>query len=497
MPRVSGLYLGVASLLVTDFSPTGALRFLHVADIHLGCRQYHSKERQRDFYLAFDSAVERYALPLEEGGPPQVDFVIIPGDLFDQRNLQPITLSRATDVLSRLRDAGIPVIASEGNHDAARRHEPGEPNWYNFLCAEGFMIYLRDIIEGGEIILEPWDQEERSGSYIDLPSGVRIVGTQWYGAQAHVMLEKLEQALAALPPAPFTILLFHGGLTDYVNTLSAGVDYEQFLPLRPYVQYLALGHVHKRYERQGWLFNPGSLEACKLREFFEDNGAFVASLNEQWQCEVEHRSDYWRRPFLWLEQSCDLYNTPGALLEAIHELIEGEGRAQVSRLQAAWPEEVEWAKPICHLELRGTLGFPFSALSLDDIGEQVCERLGAWMFRYHNDTTPRELGQDDDLPMSEGRIDRGALERRVFTSLLLEDTRFQGVAQPLAQAAASLKQQLLDEQLDEQQREAVCGRFREILKEPVASVEEKEETPLCDEETSVTMPHGPIIASDV
>lgn len=444
---------------------SSSVRFLHIADIHLGCRQYHNKERQRDFYLAFSSVVERYALPLEEGGLPQVDFVIIPGDLFDQRNLQPITLSRATDVLSRLRDAGIPVIASEGNHDAARRHEPGEPNWYDFLCAEGFMTYLRDTIEGGEIVLEPWDEEDLYGGYIDLPCGIRIAGTQWYGAQAHAMIPRLEQALAVLPPSPFTILLFHGGLTDYVNTLSAGVEYEQFLALRPYVQYLALGHVHKQYERQGWLFNPGSTEACKMGEFFETNGAYVVEVSPDGTCQAEHVMDFRRRPFVWLELSCDLYSTPEEVQDALRLLIEGEGREKRERVEREHPDGVTWVPPICVIDFRGTLGFPFSRLELDGLRPWIEERLGAWMLRFRNQTTPREVGGADAVPMVEGRIDREALERQVFAALLQDDTRFQPHATALAGIAAELKQQLLDEQLDEVQHKAFVEHLAALVSE--------------------------------
>lgn len=439
------------------------VRFLHIADIHLGCRQYHSKERQRDFYLALDSVISRYALPLEEGGENQVDFVIIPGDLFDQRNLQPITLSRATDVLSRLQDAGIPVLASEGNHDAARRHEPNEPNWYNFLCSEGFLIYLQDYIEEGDVIFEPWSDDDRAGGYYDFPNGVRVVGTQWYGAQAHAMIERIQASLSTLPPSRFTILMFHGGLTDYVNTLSAGVDYEQLLPLREVVDYLALGHIHKRYERQGWVFNPGSLEACKIQEYFDENGAYRITLHEDGCLDTEHLTDYFRRPFIWLELSCELLNTPDEVEAAIRELVAGEGVEKAERIKHDWPSEIPHHPPICHIEFRGSLGFPFSKIPMRELEPWICEMLEAEMLRFHNDTTPRELGGAEALPMREGRIDRDALERHVFASLFQDDSRYKEHAEPLATMAVELKQQLIYEQLDEQQQHAFAQEMFRVF----------------------------------
>ncbi|MCB9637812.1 MAG: DNA repair exonuclease [Myxococcales bacterium] len=122
------------------------IRFLHIADVHLGYRQYNLTQRERDFFLSFEDAICRYALPLEEGDPPQVDFVLIAGDLFDSRQIEPVTLSRATAVLALLlRDEGIPVFAIEGNHDARKRDQ--SPCWYDFLCGEGMMIFCAMIFE--------------------------------------------------------------------------------------------------------------------------------------------------------------------------------------------------------------------------------------------------------------------------------------------------------------------------------------------------------------
>ena len=64
-------------------------RFLHLADVHLGFDRYDSKERTQDFYYAFNDALEKYAIA------PQVDFVLIAGDLFEHRNIQPATLNQA------------------------------------------------------------------------------------------------------------------------------------------------------------------------------------------------------------------------------------------------------------------------------------------------------------------------------------------------------------------------------------------------------------------
>jgi len=85
--------------------------FLHVADVHLGYTKYDSPERTKDFFHAFNNALERYAIE------PQVDFVLIVGDLFEHRQVLPAILNQAQLCLDQLRAAGIPVLAIEGNHD--------------------------------------------------------------------------------------------------------------------------------------------------------------------------------------------------------------------------------------------------------------------------------------------------------------------------------------------------------------------------------------------
>lgn len=113
-------------------------------------------------------------------------------------------------------------------------------------------------LDDGSIHLLPWNEEERRGSYSEA-AGVRIVGSQWYGSNATKVIQPLSEALEALPPAEHTLLMLHMGVEGYLNEYAGGVTYSQLLPLKETVDYLALGHVHKRYQVEDWIFNPGSL----------------------------------------------------------------------------------------------------------------------------------------------------------------------------------------------------------------------------------------------
>ncbi|MBE9069671.1 metallophosphoesterase, partial [Leptolyngbya cf. ectocarpi LEGE 11479] len=86
-------------------------KFLHIADVHLGFDRYNSKVRTKDFFHTLWDVFERYAIGTG------VDFVVIAGDLFEHRMIQPAILNQAQLCLQQLQAVGIPVIAIEGNHD--------------------------------------------------------------------------------------------------------------------------------------------------------------------------------------------------------------------------------------------------------------------------------------------------------------------------------------------------------------------------------------------
>ena len=76
-------------------------RFVHLADVHLGYRQYGLVERARDFARAFTSVID-YCVT------QRPDFVVIAGDLFDTKSIEPQTYADADAALARLADADIP-----------------------------------------------------------------------------------------------------------------------------------------------------------------------------------------------------------------------------------------------------------------------------------------------------------------------------------------------------------------------------------------------------
>jgi len=251
--------------------------FVHTADNHLGYEQYGMKERFNDFARAFfavvDDAIARKA-----------DFFVVSGDLFNKRSIDALTLIQAQQALQRLRDAGIAAIAIEGNHD--RSFYRDGVSWLQFLGWQKLLYLLNPTVREGVPEIAPWDPVTLRGAYVDLKEGrLRIYGLPWYGASTARVMESFARELAAARAdeeaagVEYRVLLMHTGLDGIVPMMHGLPSYEQFQPLRGLIDYVALGHVHKAYERDGWLYNPGSTETWGAEESAWERGYYVVHVD--------------------------------------------------------------------------------------------------------------------------------------------------------------------------------------------------------------------------
>ena len=202
--------------------------FVHTADNHLGYEQYGLKERFNDFAKAFlsvvDAAIER-----------QADAFLIAGDLFNKRAIDAMTLMQAQEGLQRLKDAGIPAIAIEGNHD--RTYYRDGTSWLQFLCWNKLLYLLNPLVREGVPALTPWDPDQLRGAYVDLQGGkLRVYGLPWYGTSTARVMEGFARELAAARAdgreagVEYRLLLMHTGVDGIVPQLHGLPSYEQFSP---------------------------------------------------------------------------------------------------------------------------------------------------------------------------------------------------------------------------------------------------------------------------
>jgi len=399
-------------------------KFLHLADIHLGFNRYNSPERTKDFFRCFQDVVQRYAID------EAVDFVLIAGDLFEHRTIQPATLNQAQLCLGLLKAANIPVLAIEGNHD--NRPYGTRTSWLKYLSEWQLLQLLEpEDPKDNSAFYTPWCPKTRRGGYIDLPCGVRVAGSSWYGATAVQAIGRIAEALAQLPPGPaHTVLMFHHGLEGYVARYSGALRYGDLLPLQQAgVDYLALGHIHKHYSVGDWVFNPGSLEANNVEESTFQRGALLVTIQADSTVVAELKTDYSQRPIHRLTFTVPPDSEPDSLPELVLTHL---------KTQNLVPDQPPERAPIIELKLQGQVNFDPTDLPLRDLQQHLQQATGALIFLLK----PELEGTAYSSPFSEGQS-RQSIEHDIFLDLLAAHRDYRQHSDMLARGLVELKTQQL------------------------------------------------------
>ncbi|MEO1401485.1 MAG: exonuclease SbcCD subunit D [Cyanobacteria bacterium J06635_1] len=398
-------------------------KFLHLADIHLGFDRYDSPERTKDFFFALQDVIETYAIG------ESVDFVVIAGDLFEHRMIQPAVLNQAQLCLQKLQAHNIPVLAIEGNHD--NRPYGTKTSWLRYLSDWGLLKLLEPgNVAAGEAFYSAWDGQR--GGYIDLDCGVRVLGANWYGAAAPRAIEQIAEAIPPLPSGPqHTVLLFHHGLEGQIARYAGALRYSDLLPLKTVgVDYLALGHIHKHYSVEGWIFNPGSLEANNVEEAGFERGVLLVNLDST-GIRAELKTDYRQRPIVRLR-----------ITAKGQESIEDITQSAIATLdQANLPTAPQ---PIVELRIEGQVGFDRLELDTRALQQTLQSRSNALIFLLKYDVD--EVAYAEPLREEANRLE---IEQTIFTDLLTANNVYKKRAEQLAQGLIDIKERQLSGQSEE------------------------------------------------
>ncbi len=419
--------------------------FIHLADTHLGYEQYGVRERFNDFSRAFWEIMDRAV-------DNQVDFVVIAGDLFNKRAIDALTLIHAIEGLKKLKDKGIPVIAIEGNHDRSYYREG--ISWLQFLCHEQYLILLSPEMRDGAPVIAPWDARTMLGSHVDLLGGrLRVYGLPWQGAATARSMEGLAQALQAERAneealgVEYRVLMLHTGVDGIVPRVQGLPSMAQFQALRPYVDYLALGHVHKPYEydaHDGWMYNPGSTETCGAEESaWEKRGYYIVQIdtvepervvNPDRPARYHHaqRLASKRRPFVRHELRVDGLGEPNAIYEHLEDYCR--------RATTMDPP----TEPVVQINLIGTLDFDAGALDVAHMEEMVRGYFHPLYARVENNTNDQDYVADDGELDGRDRSTWYELERRIFEELVSRDSRYLPASEQWGAVLSELKRMALD-----------------------------------------------------
>lgn len=428
-----------------------------MADIHLGCRRYNLEERTKDFFRAWHDVITNYAIP------NRVDFLLIVGDFFDRRNIDPQAMNHAVAGLELLREAGIPVVAIEGNHD--QRDTVSDFSWLRSLSQWGFLKLLEPVRDGeGHIALVPWDEEERAGSYVDI-AGARIFGSHWYGASANAAIPVLSDALRrASEKGLFNILMLHTDVEGQINRPIPALSIAKLQELKQLTGYVALGHTHKRFDVDNWAFNPGSLEPTSIDEYKEERGVYLVEVDSNHTITARHLSDYTQRPFQRLSFDVSGATDAEAVYTGVMEKVEREARTHD-------PASTKPA-PIIEITLRGQLGFKNSLLEINRMREEARKKTGALHVMMRNQSVPVEYavaaGMDAQAPRSER-------ERRIIEDLIARDNRYKTRARDVAELIIEAKRQALSNEPPDKILDLIERKLDEGTALSAAQIEKSDE----------------------
>ena len=413
------------------------MKFLHISDVHLGCTRYQLPESPRDFFDAWIDVLQKYAIG------EKVDFVIMCGDFFHKRSVPPETMNYAVAGLNLLKDAGIPVVTIEGNHD--QKHNDSDYSWLRSLANWNLLYLLEPTNDEGGINYKPWDSDFGKGGYVDI-GRARIFGSHWYGASANWAIPMLTKALKEnRREGAFHILMLHTDVEGHQTHPIPALSISALKELKSVADYVALGHTHIHYGIDNWAFNPGSIEITNIADYRETRGVLLVEVSKDNSVSAKHLKDYRQRPFQ--RMSFDVTGKANAteITEGVIEKVRREGRVA---------EEGEPA-PIIEITLRGQLGFPNSQLETQKIREQTKEITNALHVRLKNHTVPVEYAVAADLEEDAGRE---KLERRVIEDLVVRDSRFKTRAADLSDAVIGAKRLALNDEEPEKIAEFIAQK---------------------------------------
>ncbi len=222
------------------------MKFAHLADTHLGYRQFGLIEREKDFYEVFEKVIDKI---IEE----KVDFVIHSGDLFETARPSPMALLTFQKGLLKLKGAGIPMYAIAGNHDVVMRSGSIPPQ-----------VIFKKL---GLKVISPINTNYMHGD-------IFIAGLPFYpSSQDKVLKSKLAELSKKAENHEKSILVLHQGIDKYFS-----LQYELEIGEVPdNFNYYAMGHIHKYINDnfgKGRLVYPGSGEIWKTNELvdYKENG---------------------------------------------------------------------------------------------------------------------------------------------------------------------------------------------------------------------------------
>jgi DNA repair protein SbcD/Mre11 len=270
------------------------IKILHLSDIHMGSGFSHGKiNPETGINSRLEDFVQTLSLCIDRAINEPIDLVLFGGDAFPDATPAPYIHEAFASQFRRLADAKIPTVLLVGNHDQHSQGNGGASLCiYRTLVVPGFIVgdeikthFIKTTNGEIQVITLPW---LNNSALLTRPEteGLSVAEVD------RLLLEKLqpiiEGEIRRLDPNLPTILLGHL-MADRANLgaerfLAVGKGFTipvSFL-VRPELDYVALGHVHKHQNlnpaNNPPIIYPGSIDRVDFSEEKEDKGYVLINL---------------------------------------------------------------------------------------------------------------------------------------------------------------------------------------------------------------------------
>jgi DNA repair exonuclease SbcCD nuclease subunit len=239
------------------------LKILHCSDIHLGRRIVGASGKFSD--IRFDDYFQAFEFIIDYAIEFKIDVFVIAGDLFDKKELSPEVLSRSENLLQKLKNASIPCLVIEGNHDNITFGKENQ-SWINYLQIKSLIKRLSySISESGEFDFTPLQIEN-----------VNFYGLGYPGAFVDELLTKFSENIQKIENN-INYVIVHTGIKNN-DIINGTVNSDSIDKLIGKADYIAGGHLHShsKYPSENPIFYiPGSPEMWDLDEYRQRKGFIV------------------------------------------------------------------------------------------------------------------------------------------------------------------------------------------------------------------------------
>ena len=367
------------------------MRILHFSDVHIGVESYGSTDpdtglstRLMDFLATFDEVVD-FALD------NSVDLVLFAGDAYKSRDPSQTHQREFARRIARLSREGVPVFLLVGNHDLPHIASRATAldifptlSVPNVTIGDRLDTYIVHTAAGPlQVVALPWI---RRSAFLAREETRSLTIEQINRQLEERVTTMLTWQIESLDPAIPAVLTAHVSLntakTSSEQSMLLGRDpvLMQSAVARPELDYVALGHIHKRQtlSQNPHVVYSGSLERVDFGEENDDKGFCIIDLDTtapRGQRLVDFRfQPVGARRFLTIEVAVDADEDPTQ--ETIKAIARRHVADAIVRVKITMPQEVE--AQLRENEVRDALASAhFVAPIVRDVTRERRTRLGA------------------------------------------------------------------------------------------------------------------------